>query len=303
MPMAGASTVSAATGNRAAALLIDLLALGVLPFQLLRSYFAEGPLQIALVLLFFVNRAGLPATTLQASLGQWACRIRLVSLDGKPIPWVAAMVRTGAFALWFLCLYFLVPKDGPANLLHIFLFPLPWLFIVLTSRSQSLFDLAAGTLAVWRSASAQEIARVRAPFTRGQWFRRGAGALLSCLLAAYVLSIPLDMSYQRGILDRIGYAYQETEKLRETLARFHVSAQRWPRSSEMAGLARHRYPAGGGYQLMEQGRIRIHFEVLQGIRGRSIDVDPVRSAEGLRWRCRWTDGQAYSDLLPRSCSQ
>ena len=183
-PAAGPQ-VLATVGERAAALLLDLVFLTALALAIAASGVPAAVIWPAVALTYF---GVLPATRLQGTLGKWICRIRLCDRAGRRLGWRAAGLRAGAALAW--CALAIAANRiealaaGANGVLFAFMlvFQLPWATMGILPRRESLFDLAAGSLVVRRRADAAAVAAASAVNTRG--FRTASSTLAVCLLVA-----------------------------------------------------------------------------------------------------------------------
>ena len=107
--------------------------------------------------------------------------------------------------------------------------------------------------------------------------------------------------YDRELITRTYYAYNETQRLRDAVAMHYEVTSSWPTSEEDVGLpTRVSYPDGGYYELEADGVIRIHFEVLPELKRGTIVLTPVAEGEDVRWKCR-QDGTIVQNYLPTQC--
>ena len=280
--------VFAARGNRAAALLLDLMLLLVIGSFASGMPFASMPAFALMTVLYFWL---MPLTPLQGTLGKWICRIRLADRSGGRPTLRRAGIRAVAFVAWCALAVYLLGHRMPVAVgdhLRIavwFVFPLPWLSLWLLPRGESLFDLLAGTVVVRYGADAAAIANA-APARKPGIFRIAATIVMLVLFGA-VMSIPMSAMHDREFRGRVGYAMVSTDSLKKNVADFYLRERRWPTPAELGVAEWTPYPDGGGYRLQKDGSIAINFTVLPELKELVITYRPVVSANGggIEWQC------------------
>lgn len=297
-------TIFADVGNRAAALLLDLLLLTFVA----ASVAAELPApSYTFPLLVFLYFAGMPLSPLQGTPGKWICRIKLCDRLGKRLTWRSSAVRVGATMFWFGAPFvfndissFGGLEGASLSAIWWLLFALPWAPAGFLPRRESLFDLLAGSLVVRYGADTESIARAEPE----QKLRilNGVGTVILFLAAGAVLSIAIPAQRDMNRRARVAYAISQTEPLRQKVEVFHEREQRWPTAGELGIPEWTPYRDGGGYRLLADGRILITFTVLPELKGHSITFRPTRAADGkqILWQCS-TDAGFKPSYVPASC--
>ncbi len=298
------ATLTAGDGNRAVALLLDVVLLVFLasivagPAESFRRYVLPG-----LCLVYF---AGMPLTPLQGTLGKWVCRIKICDHQGQRLRWRASLLRTTATIAWFsLPLLFgmltVVSASVKQTLMETWwlLFLVPWMPMGFTACHESVFDLLAGTRVVGYRADPERIAS--AETTEKRRLLNGIILVVGCLLIGYILSATIRVMNEKSLHGRIAYAIGETLPLRKTIESFHDAENRWPTSEEIGMPAWTPYPDGGSYRLQENGSVVIRFSVLPEFKGHSITFVPQLTEGGMiAWQCHADPGMEKR-YLPSSC--
>ena len=299
--MTATSSVFAAIGNRAGALLLDFTLLAFLASWVSGRTGLLGP--AVLLALAFVYVAAMPLSPLQGTLGKWVCRIKITSRLGQRLSWRASVLRAGAMLCWWGVPVLLESKMIIGN--DVFaafwvLFLLPWAPAGFLPRRESLFDLLAGSLVVRHNAEPQAIAEVQPAGKVG--ILNFTGAVVPCLLAGAVLSISIGANRDMNRRVRVMYAIGQTQPLREKIEEFHSREQRWPTPAALGVAEWTPYRDGGGYRLNPDGSILISFSVLRGLKGHSLVQRPVASADGkkITWQCS-ADAEFARGFLPAGC--
>jgi uncharacterized RDD family membrane protein YckC len=295
--------VIAGDGNRAVALLLDLLLLVFLastvsgPAESFRHYVLPG--------FFLVYFAAMPLTSIQGTLGKWVCRIKICDRQGRKLNWRASLVRTIATICWFSLPLVLGEILSNAALRHRLteiwwlLFLLPWVSIGFMPRRESLFDLLAGTLVVRYRADPESVAC--AEIAEKRRILNGIGLVLGCLFIGFIFSTTIQMQHVKNFHFRIAYAIGETLPLRKNIEAFHDAEKRWPTPVEMGIPDWNPYPDGGGYRLQANGTVVITFSVLPELKGYSITFTPKPAENGqIDWQCS-ADAGLDRRYLPSSC--
>lgn len=299
------STLYGGSGNRAVAFFIDL-ALLVFPMGLLSGLSPLGGYALALFVFLYLTL--MPLSPLQATLGQWICRIRLCDRQGQRLGWRAAALRAGATVGWF-CLPVLLSKLSSSagtplgkmlGEIWWLLFLMPWALIGFRARRESVFDLIAGTLVVTSRAQAQQIADNDG--ARGIRLLSGVATLLLCLAVGAMFQSMIDIYTVRSLHSRIAYAVEETRPLRARVEAFRDEMQRWPTAADLGMTAPVPYPDGGHYSLAAPARIVIRFSVLPELKDRSLTFTPtwVPAENRVDWQCS-ADPRLDKRYLPVAC--
>jgi uncharacterized RDD family membrane protein YckC len=296
-------SVLAGSGNRAVALLLDLILLAFLAGTF--AGYLEAIRQFVVPLLFLIYFAAMPLTRLQGTLGKWICRIKICDRQGNRLGWRASLIMTLATISWFALPLVLGEILSNAAFRHRLteiwwlLFLLPWVSIGFMPRRESLFDLLAGSLVVRYKATPENIASVE-PVQKRRLLN-GVGMALLCLFVGFAFSTMTGMQRTKNLFSRIAYAIGETRELRKQIEQFHDAEKRWPDSVEMGIPDWNPYPDGGGYRLQANGTVIITFSVLPELKGRSITFTPNLAGNGqIDWQCR-ADPEIERRYLPSNC--
>ncbi len=297
-------SVLADSGNRAAALLLDLILVISLAGVLFQVHL-DAIRHFVVPLLFLVYFTAMPLTRLQGTLGKWICRIKICNRQGGRLGWRAALTRTLATISWFALPLVVGEILSDAALRHRLteiwwlLFLLPWVSIGFMPRRESLFDLLAGSLVVRVKATPESIASA-VPMQKRRTLN-GVGMVVLCLFVGFVFSTTSGMQRTRDLYSRIAYAIEETQSLRKQIEQFHDAEKRWPDAVEMGIPDWNPYPDGGGYRLQGNGVVVITFSVLPELKGHSITFTPALAGNGqIDWQCS-ADPGIERRYLPTSC--
>ncbi len=296
-------TIAADIGNRAGAVLLDIVAIGFASAWVNDAGFQPAILIPSLIFTYF---ALMPLTPLQGTLGKWICRIKLCDRSGRPLGWRSSLVRAGAMLSWciqpaiFGQLALSSEWAGTAQSITWLLFPLPWALMGFMPHRESLFDLLAGSRVVRYSADPESISKAEAAQKPG--VLNTLGAVLSCLAIGIAISIATGAERDMNRRWRVHYAITQTEELRQKIDAFQQREQRWPTAGELGVPQWVPYPDGGGYRLGNEGSVLITFSVLPELKGRSITFRPTRNTHGgkIQWQCS-ADATLKPSFLPPDC--
>lgn len=296
-------TIWAGSGNRAVALLLDLILLAFLAGTF--SAYLDSIRQFVVPLLFLAYFSAMPLTRLQGTLGKWICRIKVCDRQGNRLGWRASLIRSSATIGWFVLPLIIGEISSDAAFRHLLveiwwlLVFLPWASIGFMPRRESLFDLAAGSLVVRCKTNPENIASAE-PVQKGKVLN-GIGMILMCLFVGFALSTTTGMQRTKNLHSRVAYAISETQALRQQITQFHDAEKRWPSPVEMGIPDFNSYPDGGGYRLQPNGSIVITFSVLPELKGHSITFTPKPTNSGqIDWLCS-ADAAIERRYLPSNC--
>lgn len=252
---------------------------------------------------------------LRATPAQILLGIRVLHKSGRPLSLAEAIGRSVALvAVSAFAVYVLRELLIPGSWLTIAALALLLYVPSVTARRQGLHDFLAQSVVVNKRAirSTDGERRMReflgdratsaSPSARPSTYRM--------ILDAATLMIPLllimtavDIGHQRNIYGRIGYAMGETLETRDRARVWFESTGSWPKSEADLGLPLRRdYPAGGYFQLEDNGVIRIQFERVAELRNGSILIEPEIRNGGVKWNCRAV-GDIDRRYLPGGCRE
>lgn len=265
--------------------------------------------RLSFVLAVVVYFALFWSSPFSASPGQLLLGIRVVDAAGTRLPPSRAVLRAGAMVC--LIVFALVALWSPYNswLIPVSLVALCLALLAgMTRRQQGLHDLVASSFVVKRSTLIDEESRhrLRAALSdegptrlrRPSTMRVAIDALVlgSVALAAHNLST---MMRDRDIIYRTNYAVNQTSPLRNAVSAFAKFERRWPNGQEELGLGRReRYPAGGYFELNDNGEIHIRFEVVAELAQRTIVLRPRLEAGEVEWYCDADPSIRFQHLPP-----
>ena len=133
-------------------------------------------------------------------------------------------------------------------------------------------------------------------------------SIYKMIVDAVVLAIPIlviitgvQVAQQKNMYARMAYAMTETYDMQAAVDSYYESTGRWPSNESDVGMPlRQNYPAGGYYQLEDDGVIRIQFEVRPELRNGSILFIPTLKDGEISRDCR-TVGDIERRFVPSSC--
>jgi hypothetical protein len=167
---------------------------------------------------------------------------------------------------------------------------------------ESLFDLIATTRVVRIGAGAQAVAG-QPPLARPS---RSNAAVIVFLWAlfAYMMVMIAWVYLDRNLRSRVSYAITETDDARRRIAAFRQREQRWPDPAEVNLPEWTAYRDGGGFRLLQGGRVRISFTVIGGLKGYGITLSPAAPAGdgSVFWNCE-PDSDIKPHLLLGQCRE
>lgn len=294
--------VLAGSGNRAVAFVLDLTLLAFLVAGITSAVPSGLPRGIAGWGLAFFYLAAFPLTKLQGTPGKAAARIKLCTRDGLPLGPGRSLLRAAATLGWIWLagqLAQLRPDAGWVSLVTAgwIVFFLAWASIGLTPRSQSLFDLVAGSIVVRAAASADQVAKYQ-PLKHS--LVEVVVVVVFCGLFGIFFETSTSIAHDRNLRARIDYAVAATQPLRDKVKDFHGREGRWPSATELGVPESTPYPDGGYYRLQGDGVVQIGFTRLPDLQGRSITLRPNPIAQGIEWNCR-ADPRLAPRHLPAAC--
>ena len=251
---------------------------------------------------------------LRATPTQWLFQMRVLHQSGAPLSLREALIRSVALVgLWGFALFVLN---------RFFIEPAVWLKIIgvalllyvpsVTARRQGLHDFLAQSVVVnkrsLRSDAAEqemyEFLKNPDPALR----RSSRPAIHKMIIDAIVLAIPIylvtmgiEMAHFKNMYARTAYALGEARQMQTAVSAAYEVKGEWPSTEEELGRPlRHNYPAGGYYQLEEDGVIRIQFEVLPELKNGSLLLEPRIEDGEVIYQCR-AIGDMEWRFVPRFC--
>lgn len=304
-------------GVRLFALVFDLIgvvAIGVLinenvlaPLDLRQD--TLGYLILIIVLLYFVLGWSTP---LRATPGQLLAGIRVVGVDGQPIGFVRAVLRSVVLALLIAATWSIIDVPQRSWMLVVALLGYAAVFLAaVTPNRQGLHDIVVRSIVITRKTlndpERLQLLLAHVADRDAETLQRRRPAVWRTILDAVIIALPAfglfsmaQLMHDREMITRTYYAYDATETLRTAVAAHYELTSTWPTPADDIGVpAREDYPDGGYYELGNDGEILIYFEVLPELTRGVIVLTPVPGEE-VRWKCRQrgTIRQAY---LPPVC--
>ncbi len=268
---------------------------------------ASATILVAYFALFWVS-------PIRATPTQWLFQMRVLHESGAPLSLREALIRgVSLVALWGFALFVLN---------RFFVEPGVWLIIVgvalllyvpsVTARRQGLHDFLAHSVVVnkrsLRSDAAEQdmydFLKDPDPAIR----RSSRPSVYKMIIDAIVLAIPIylvtmgiEMAHFKNMYARTAYALGEARQMQTMVSAAYAMTGEWPSTQEELGRPlRHNYPAGGYYQLEEDGVIRIQFEVLPELKSGSLLLEPRIEDGEVIYQCR-AIGDMERRYVPRFC--
>ncbi len=251
---------------------------------------------------------------LQATPTQWLFQMRVLHKSGAPLSLREALVRSVALvALWSFALFVLN---------RFFTEPGVWLKIAgvvlllyvpsVTARRQGLHDFLANSIVVNKRALRSDAAEhdmhefLKAPDPQVR--RSSRPAIHKMVVDAVVLAIPIyivtmgiEVAHRKNMYARTAYALDEARQMQTMVRTSYEVTGQWPATEEELGMPlRHNYPAGGYFQLEEDGVIRIQFEILPELKNGSLLLEPRIKDGKVIYECRAV-GDFMWRYVPGSC--
>ena len=250
----------------------------------------------------------LHATPMQFLLG-----MRVLHESGEPLCVRDAAIRSATLvALWSLVtIVFKLPVSENTLIGAIVVAVLIFIPAV-TAHRQGLHDFLSHSVVInKRSIRTSDAAQRMRDFltnTEAGSRRHRRPSIVKMIVDAIVLAVPIlaimtgvDVANQRNMYARMAYALSETYPLRAAVDSYFESTGRWPETESDVGMPlRQNYPAGGYYQLEDNGIIRIQFEVRPELRNGSILSIPKFEDGEVRRDCQ-TEGDIERRYVPSSC--
>jgi uncharacterized RDD family membrane protein YckC len=250
----------------------------------------------------------LHATPMQFLLG-----MRVLHESGEPLCVRDAAIRSATLvALWGLVtVVFKIPVSE--NTLTGAIVVAILVFIpAVTAHRQGPHDFLSHSVVInKRSIRTSEAAQLMREFlanTEPGFRQHRRPSIYKMIVDAIVLAVPIfaimtvaGVSNQRNMYARMAYAMTETYPLQSAVDSYYESTGEWPEAESDVGMPlRQNYPAGGYYQLEDNGIIRIQFEVRPELKDGSILFVPRFEDGEVRRDCR-TEGDIERRYVPSSC--
>lgn len=253
------------------------------------------------------------ASRLQATPFQFVFRLRVLHESGRPLSMRESAMRSvllvalSAFALYVLNQFFV-----PGMWLKVAAVALLLYVPSVTRRRQGVHDLLAKTVVINRRAlrSVDDERCMQALLADGNAVvaRAMRPSIYKMAGDAVVLGIPLvlmgsgfQVAYQKDLYARVAYALGEVQETKHLAKTCYESTGKWPQNeTELGRPLRHNYPAGGYYELQQDGVIRIQFEIVPELRDGSILIEPAVDDGEVTWHCRAV-GDIARHYLPGGC--
>ena len=128
------------------------------------------------------------------------------------------------------------------------------------------------------------------------------GNVLVFLVPTFLLYVALKINFDQRLMYRTNYAVAQTKPLKVALIDYYEKNSKWPSLNEqqLDVATKVNYPAGGNYQLEEDGKIRIKFSIKAELKEGSILLSPELNGDQFIWNCR-VEGNILDEHLPNAC--
>ena len=312
------SKLFAEFGVRLFALVLDLFAVGILASVIIGKVLAPLGLEndlfrFALLVAAFLYFAGSWASPLKATPGQLLVGIRVVSLQGEPLSFLRAALRSIFLAALLVATWAIVDMPTRWWLFSLSLAGYAAVFLAaVTPNRQALHDIVARSIVVTRksldSPGSRDVLLAHVADSDPKTFSQRRPPVLRTIVDAVVLSVPAFMlfstgqiMYDRDLMWRTHYAYNATYDLRTAVGMYYRQYEKWPSAGTDLGVAaRANYPDGGYHELQKNGTIRISFEVLPELTRGTIVLTPNVTDTKIEWKCH-QEGEIERNHLPPAC--
>lgn len=267
---------------------------------------------VVLYLYFVVSwLSPLHATPLQFLAG-----IRVVGEAGAPLPFARAALR-GVVLLVLVFVTMTLPGYPEWPLfLALWVAGLALLFLAaLTPNRQAFHDLLSHSIVVNRRALSEPDLRRKllehladrdpesSSGRRPDAWSIAVSLVVLCFPAAMLVMVS-NVQYDKDMSYRTHYAVKETAALKLAVENYHREKGCWPAgdvsATELEAAPSHAYPDGGYYELEDDGRIRIRFEIKPALTKGSIVLVPEATEAGYSWACVH-EGAIAQNHLPEMC--
>ena len=303
-------------GIRIAALSVDLILLSVGSAHLIDVALAPLGIDVAdhrpvVLLLGCGYFAVCWSSPWRATLGQLLLGISVVGLDCERLPWHRAALRS--LALMATVAGAFLPLVQPGTYFALTgTFAYAAIFLAaITANRQAGHDLFAGTMVTNRAAlrSPEHNHRLRehvASQSQERPFARPS--IISMVRNFLVLAVPTfllmgagDVMRAKDLSFRTAYAMSEVSDLQWAIEEHYLQRGQLPSSKDRLGVATFaRYPAGGYYELLDGGAIRIQFEVKRELKDGWLTLQPAINDGSISWACQ-AHGNIELRYLPTRC--
>ena len=300
------------------ALVIDIALVLMLAWYIsepLKPIFDVLPDKVPLVLLILTLIAYFSLfwlSPLKATPAQWVLGIRVTDLNYQRLTPKASFIRSLilviAVALLEISLVF-------SSSLYVWLafVPLSLIFLAVFSPSgQSFHDYLSGSITINRKALDSEvILNELTEFLDNTehkgWLERRP-AIWRLLINLFVVIgltmitvVSVQIHKQKNLAARTHYAYQETQALQILIAEYYFMEGQLPiKADVLSHPIKTPYPDGGYFELLDNGQIKIQFEILPELKSGHLLLVPVVEKDSIVWRCEIL-GQFEARYAPRTC--
>lgn len=253
------------------------------------------------------------ASPMRATPLQFLFGMRVLHETGRRLSWSEAAIRSATLvALWGVAMFVLRQFFVPGLWLKIAAVGLLLYVPSISARRQGLHDFLAHSVVVNRRAlrSVDDERRMR-EFLADRDVAVSSSArpsIYKMLIDAVVLALPLllmstgiQVAHQKNMYGRVAYAMGETHEMKYLAQNWFEATGKWPTNEiELGRPLRKTYPAGGYFQMEDDGVIRIQFEIVPELKNGSILIEPRVENGDVTWHCR-TVGDIGKRYLPGSC--
>jgi len=250
---------------------------------------------------------------LRATPMQFLFGMRVLHESGEGLSLRDAAIRSVALvALWGFVLFVLRQLFVQDWWLKIAAVMLLLYLPSITARRQGLHDFLARSVVLNKRAlrSADDEQRMRdfladqepsvRRTSRPPIYKMAIDAV-AVLVPLFLMTTVIEISQQKNAHGRVAYAMNETQEAKLLAQSWFETTGDWPKTeSDIGRPLRHNYPAGGYFELEENGVIRIQFELRPELKSGSILIEPQVNGGEVSWQCRAV-GDIERRYLPGRC--
>lgn len=265
------------------------------------------------VVLLFGYFTAFWVSPLHATPMQFLFGMRVLHESGEPLSVRDAAIRSATLiALWGLVTVVVKLPVSENTLIGVIVVALLVFIPAVTAHRQGPHDFLSRSVVInkrsIRTSEASQRTREFLANTEPGSRRHRRPSIYKMIVDAVVLAVPIfvmmtaiDVAKQKNMYARMAYAFSETYPLQEAVDSYYETTGHWPGTENEIGLPlRQDYPAGGYYQLEDDGIIRIQFEVRPELKNGSILRVPIFEDGEVHRDCR-VEGDIERRYVPSSC--
>ena len=260
----------------------------------------------------FVYFVGSWLSPMRATPTQFLFSMRVVNEKGERMSFASASVRalvlvglvTATFAIFELPIRIWMVVTALVAYALLFI-------AALTPNRQALHDKLSKSLVVSKQALWEkhvEQLREHVANVPAQTWNQRRPSILSIAGNLFVLVLPVvaltniaAINNSKDLHVRMAYAVSETQDMKIAIATYYYENDAWPNKDDDIGFPRrNNYPAGGYYELQDNGEILIQFTVRPELRNGALRIKPIENDGGIEWRCT-AEGELEQLVVPAMC--